>query len=148
MNARRTRYYRTLFLVAATCDIALGLVFIFFYRYPFRWLGVPLPYSTGYVTLSGAFPLVIGVAYYLISRGDLQKNRDLIIVGTWYKLVYSTVAFYHLASGDIPHVLFAVFGGVDVVFLALFAECLYAIRRVGRKTVAESTPRAKTRLTP
>ena len=148
MTARRARYYKMLFLVAAVCDIALGLVFIFFYRYPFRWLGVPLPYSTGYVTLSGAFPLVIGVAYYLISRGDLRKNRDLIIVGTLYKLVYSTVAFYHLAAGDLPHLLFAVFGGVDVVFFTLFAECLYAIRRVSRRAMAESPPGAKTRQTP
>ena len=144
MTARRTRYYRTLFLVAAVCDITLGLIFLFFFRYPFRWLGVPLPYSTGYVTLIGAFPLVIGVAYYLISRGDLVKNRDLIIVGTWYKLVYSTVVFYHLAAGDIPHLLFAAFGGVDIVYFALFAECLYTIRRVSRKTVAESPPGAKT----
>jgi len=148
MNARRTRYYRTLFLAAAVCDIVLGLVFIFFYRYPFRWLGVPVPYSTGYVTLIGAFPLVIGVAYYLISRGNLRKNRDLIIVGTWYKLVYSTVAFYHLAAGDIPHLLFAVFGAVDVVFFALFAECLHSIRRVSRQTLRESHPGAKTGQTP
>ena len=148
MNARRAKYYKMLFLVAAVCDIALGLVFIFFYRYPFRWLGVPIPYSTGYVTLIGAFPLVIGVAYYLISRGDLIKNRDLIIVGTWYKLVYSTVAFYHLAAGDIPHLLFAVFGGVDVVFFALFAECLYTVRRVGKHATAKLSPGAKTGQTP
>ena len=144
MNARRAKYYKLLFLVAAACDIVLGLVFIFFYKYPFRWLGVPIPYSTGYVTLIGAFPLVIGVAYYLISRGDLIKNRDLIIVGTWYKLVYSTVAFYHLAAGDIPHLLFAVFGGVDVVFFALFAECLYTVRRVNRQATAKLPPGAKT----
>ena len=60
----------------------------------------------------------------------------------------TTVAFYHLAAGDIPHLLFAVFGAVDVVFFALFAECLYAIRRVRRQVVAEPPPGAKTGQTP
>jgi len=60
----------------------------------------------------------------------------------------TAVAFYHLAAGDIPHLLFAVFGAVDVVFFALFAECLYSIRRVGRQTIAESPPGAKTGQTP
>jgi len=76
MNERRTGYYKMLFLVASVCDIALGLVFIFFYKYLFRWLGVPLPYSTCYVTLSGAFPLVIGVAYYLIARRPAKPRSS------------------------------------------------------------------------
>jgi formate/nitrite transporter FocA (FNT family) len=130
MSTRRVKYYKGLFLTAAIYDTVLGVIFTFFYRYPFRWLNIPLPSSGAYVTLIGAFLFVIGVGYVLVYRRDLKANFDLIVVGTLYKVAYSGVAFYQLAVGDIPHVLFALlFGVVDALFAVLFLECLWQLRR-------------------
>ncbi|MGH7993088.1 MAG: hypothetical protein ACREDQ_06205, partial [Limisphaerales bacterium] len=78
----------------------------------------------------GAFILVIGIAYALISRGNLRGNADLILVGTLYKLAYSATAFYYWAAGTLPHVAFAaLFGVADVVFFVLMAECYWSLKK-------------------
>ncbi|UCF09441.1 MAG: hypothetical protein JSW65_05080 [Candidatus Bipolaricaulota bacterium] len=130
MTKRRVAVYKAVFLAAAVYDIVLGIVFTFFYRVPFRWLGIDLPYSNAFVTLLGSFLLVIGIAYLLIVLGDLRRNRDLILIGALYKAAYSAIAFFHLTVGDIPHILFAlIFGIIDIVFLVVFTECLVHLRR-------------------
>ena len=130
MSTRREKYYKRIFLAAGIYDTALGIVFTFFHQYPFRWLRIELPNSAAYITLIGVFLFVIGIAYFFIYFGELRRNRDLIVVGTLYKAAYSGVAFYYLAVGDIPHILFALaFGVIDIVFLVLFVECLAYLRR-------------------
>ncbi len=128
MPASRAGYYRGLFLVAAIYDVVLGIVFTFFYKPAFDLLDIRPP-GGGYVPLLGAFLFVIGVAYYLIYRGDLWRNRDLIEVGTLYKLAYASIVFVFWAMGDIPHVLFAaLFGVADALFFVLMVECLLYLR--------------------
>lgn len=123
MDPSKLRYYRGLFLAAAIYDLVLGVVFTFLYRPAFEMLDVTPPES-GYVPLLGSFLFVIGVAYFLIWRGDLTRNRDMILVGTLYKLAYASVALIFWAIGDVPHVAFgAVFGLADVVFFVLMLEC-------------------------
>jgi hypothetical protein len=69
------------------------------------------------------------VAYYLIYRGDLHRNSDLIVVGILYKLAYSSIALLFWVRGEIPHVLFGLlFGVADLVFLVLMVECLRYLR--------------------
>lgn len=131
MTRSRERYYRGLYLAAAAYDIALGIVFTFFYRAAFDVLNIAEPPpGGGYLPLIGSFLFVIGVGYALILRGDLWRNRDLVAVGALYKLAYSTVAFVFWALGDLPHILFAAaFGVVDAVFLVLMVECLVFLVR-------------------
>ena len=133
MNPQREHYYRILFLVAAAYDIVLGVVFLFFHTWAFELLDIAdADPGSGYVPLIGAFLLVIGIAYYLIYRGDLVRNRDLIAVGTLYKLAYSAVAFWFwIVVDDVPHILFpALFGIVDLVMFALMLECWLTVRRI------------------
>jgi len=74
--------------------------------------------------------LVIGVAYALISRGDLRRNADLILIGTLYKLAYAATAFYYWVAGGLPHVAFgALFGVADLIFFVLMAECWLCLMR-------------------
>ena len=74
--------------------------------------------GSGYVPLIGAFLFVIGIAYFLIYRGDLVRNVDLIAVGTLYKLAYFSVALWYLIGGVYPHIVFfVVFGLADLVSL-------------------------------
>ncbi len=101
-------------------------------RRAFAALGISekLPVFGGYLALLGAFVFVIGVAYALISRGDLLRNADLIFIGALYKLAYSATAFYYWAAGSLPHVVFgALFGVVDAIFFVLMAECWLGLRK-------------------
>ena len=125
-ETRQREFYRVLFTITALYDLLLGVTFTFFAALAFAVLGIgdKLPAFGGYVTLLGAFVLVIGVAYALISRGDLRRNADLILVGTLNKLAYAATAFYYWAAGGLPHVAFgALFGVADVIFFVLMAEC-------------------------
>ena len=132
MNPAKEKFYRSLFLVAAVYDVLLGITFTLFPAPAFDALGIrgQLPAFGGYVTLLGAFVLVIGVAYFLISRGDLRQNLDLILVGTLYKLAYSATAFYYWLTGNIPHFIFVgIFGVADAIFFVLMAECYWFLKR-------------------
>jgi hypothetical protein len=132
MSPAKEKYYRSLFLIAAAYDVLLGITFTFFPARAFDALGIreKLPAFGGYFTLLGAFVLVIGVAYFLIARGDLRRNADLILVGTLYKLAYSGTAFYYWSQGNLPHIAFAVlFGVADAVFFVLMAECYWSLKQ-------------------
>lgn len=132
MKPAKEKYYRGLFTIAAFYDLVLGVTFTFFPARAFAALGISdkLPAFGGYVTLLGAFVLVIGVAYALISRGDLRRNADLILIGTLYKLAYAVTAFYYWYAGELPHVAFgALFGVADAVFFILMAECWLCLLR-------------------
>jgi hypothetical protein len=132
MNPAKEKYYRGLFTIAAVYDVLLGITFTFFPARAFAALGISekLPAFGGYLTLLGMFVLVIGVAYFLIARGDLRRNADLILVGTLYKLAYAGTAIYYWTQGSLPHVAFAVlFGVADAVFFVLMAECFMSLRR-------------------
>lgn len=135
MSPAREKYYRDLFRVAAAYDGVLGIIFTFFPGPAFDWLGIgdQLPAFGGYIALLGAFVLVIGVAYYLISRSDLRQNRDLILVGVLYKLAYCAIAFFYWFTGALPHVIFAaLFGVADLIFFMLMAECYVCVRKAGQ----------------
>ncbi len=132
MNLAREKYYRSLFIIAAVYDVVLGITFTFFPARAFAALGISekLPAFGGYLTLLGAFVLVIGIAYFLIARGDLRRNADLILIGTLYKLAYAGTAFFYWSQGSLPHVAFgALFGVADAVFFILMAECYWSLKR-------------------
>ena len=131
MKPAKEKYYRGLFTIAAFYDLVLGITFTFCPARAFDALGIgdKLPVFGGYITLLGAFVLVIGIAYALISRGDLRCNADLILIGTLYKLAYSATAFYYWSAGSLPHVAFgALFGVADAVFFVLMAECYWSLK--------------------
>lgn len=130
MARSRERWYRGLFVTSGVYDVVLGVVFLFFGGWAFDLLGIrdTMP-PGGYVPLLGAFLLVIGIGYFLVARGDLWRNVDLIAVGTLYKLAYSAVAFFFWAKGEVPHIVFpALFGVVDAVFFVLILECYWYVR--------------------
>jgi uncharacterized membrane protein HdeD (DUF308 family) len=132
MSPAKEKYYRSLFMIAAAYDVLLGIVFTCFPARAYDALGIreKLPAFGGYLSLLGAFVLVIGIAYFLIARGDLRRNTDLILVGTLYKLAYSATTFYYWSQGNLPHIAFAaLFGVADAVFFALMAECYWSLKQ-------------------
>ncbi|HEU5397523.1 MAG TPA: hypothetical protein VFV81_10160 [Verrucomicrobiae bacterium] len=134
MKPAKEKYYRALFSVAAMYDLLLGIAFTFFPMPTFAWLGVSdqLPSFTGYITLPGALVMALGITYVLIARGDLGRNRDLILAGSLFKLAYAAVAFYYWAAGTLPHPAFAVFGVADALFFLLILECYWSLPRAFR----------------
>ena len=112
--------------------MVLGITFTFFPARTYAALGIgeKLPAFGGYVTLLGVFVLVVGVAYFLIARGDLRRNANLILIGTLYKLAYAGTAFFYWSQSSLPHVVFgALFGVVDMVFFVLMAECYGSLKK-------------------
>ncbi len=133
MSRGREKYYKTLFLIAAVYDIVLGIIFTFFYEFAFELLGIShaLPNYGAYLSLIGAFLFVIGIAYLLIFLGDLQRNLHLIIIGTLYKLAYSSVAIFYLIIGEYPHIIFiSLFAVMDIIFFIMMLECVIYLRRI------------------
>lgn len=131
MTSSRQRYYRSLYGIAALYDTLLGVVFLFFAKWAFDSLGILDAYPVeGYIQLIGAFVLVLGIGYFLLWRGDLWRNRDLVFVGALYKLAYTGVGFYITLTAEVPHWLFVWgFGVADATFFVLMVECLYYLYR-------------------
>lgn len=117
------RFYRGVFFVAALYDLILGVAFLLLYPWIYGLLGIPLPTEPAYLQMAAAFVVVQGIMYVLVYR-DMERNRDLILVGAIYKAAYAVVSLYHLGVGDLPHGLFAVFGVLDIGFMILFAMSL------------------------
>jgi hypothetical protein len=141
MNKSRIKYYKNLFLIASVYDILLGIVFTLFYRSAFAFLKISdtLPKFGGYLSLIGAFLFVIGIAYYLIYRGDLIKNKDLIFVGLLYKLAYCAIAFFYFAIGQVPHILFvSLFGVIDFIMFLLMTECYIFLSKISKDSATIS----------
>jgi hypothetical protein len=113
------RFFRSLFRVAALYDGVLGATFFFLYQPIFRSLGIPLPDNASYVHLTAGFVFVQGVGYWLVSR-NIWGNVDIVRMGVLYKAIYTAVALYYLAVGQLLNAVFAWFAVFDIVFLVLF----------------------------
>ncbi len=121
--------YRTFFLVAAIYDIALGVVFFFFYQPIFSALDLELPYNISYIHLMAAFVFTQGVGYWLVYR-DPTANLGIVKLGALYKALYSALSAYYLVIGQLIHAIFAWFGLFDLLFLIGF---LMYLREAGRR---------------
>lgn len=124
-----TRFFKAVFLVAALYDAVLGVAFFFLYKPIFDTLGIALPNNTSYIHLSAGFIFVQGVGYWFVYR-NMLRNVDLVKLGVVYKVIYSAVAVYYLAIGELLDAAFAWFAVFDVAFAALFVAFLLQIRPV------------------
>ena len=69
---------------------------------------------------------VQGLSYWFVYRNPVG-NVDIVKVGIVYKVIYSGLAFYYLAIGQLLSSIFAWLGVVDVVFLVLFVRFLMLV---------------------
>lgn len=119
--------YKNVFTAAAIYDGVLGGAFFLFAGAIYRLLAIALPENTGYLELCAAFVFAQGVGYWYVSR-NMVRNVDLVKVGLICKVAYSAVAAYYLAIGQLPHMIFAVFGVIDLLFAVAFARFLALAR--------------------
>lgn len=119
--------WRPFFLVAALYDIILGAGFFLLYGPLFEMLGIPLPGNTSYIHLTAAFVFTQGLGYWFVYQDPLA-NRGIVKIGVVYKFMFSALAAYYLAIGELLHPVFAVFGALDVLFLIGFVLFLREVR--------------------
>jgi len=117
-------------LIAAVYDLILGAAFFLFYGPIFDLLGVEPPSNTSYLHVSAGFVFVQGIGYWLVYR-NMLRNVDLVKVGVIYKAIYSLVALYYLAIGELPDAIFAWFAAFDILFLVGFVRFLSVVRTAG-----------------
>ena len=111
--------WRTFFLAAAIYDIVLGIAFFILYEPLFSALGIGLPNNTSYIHLTAAFVFTQGLGYWFVYQ-DPSTNLGIVKLGIVYKAIFSGLAFYYLAIGQLLHPVFLVFGVADVLFLVGF----------------------------
>jgi hypothetical protein len=111
--------WRTFFLVAAIYDIVLGGAFFSLYGPLFDALGIALPNNTSYIHLTAAFVFTQGLGYWFVYQ-DPPANLGIVKLGIVYKAIFSGLAFYYLAIGQLLHPVFLVFGVADLLFLIGF----------------------------
>ena len=111
--------WRTFFLVAAIYDIVLGVAFFVLYGPLFSALGIELPNNTSYIHLTAAFVFTQGLGYWFVYQ-DPPANLGIVKLGIVYKAIFSGLAFYYLAIGELLHPVFLVFGVADLLFLVGF----------------------------
>ena len=132
-RARELPAWRTLFVVAAVYDIALGLAFFFLWEPIFEWLGMAAPPHVAYVHLLAVFVAIQGISYAFVAADPLD-NLGLVRVGVIYKAGYAALAAWYLLIDDIPAMFFAWFGLFDLLFLVAFVLFL-------RRAAASGAPR-------
>lgn len=133
------RFYKGMFMVAALYDFVLGVGFFFFYKGIYALLNIQLPDQPAYLHTAAAFVFAQGLLYYFVYL-NLEKNVDIVKVGIAYKLVYTGVAFYYWALGQLPHPMFALFGFLDLIFVVLFALYLANYRFITGPSSAPEQP--------
>lgn len=132
---RNKKFYKIVFAIAAAYDLILGLAFFFFYKSTYAMFEIELPETEAYLQLAAAFVFAQGILYYFVYR-NLRRNVDIVKVAIAYKIAYAWVALYNWATGELPHEIFAVFGLIDIVFIAFFILFLTDYKRI-KKDLAE-----------
>lgn len=116
-------FWKPFFLVAALYDAILGAVFFFFYDPLFHALGITLPNNISYIHITTAYIFVQGLSYWFVYRAP-ARNVDILKVGVVYKAIFSGLAFYYFAIGQLLSWVFLIFAVLDLIFLALFLRFL------------------------
>ncbi len=112
-------FWKPFFLVAALYDAVLGAGFFFLYNPLFHALGITLPNNTSYIHITTAYIFVQGLSYWFVYTNPV-RNVDIVKVGIVYKAIFSGLALYYFAIGQLLSPLFLLFGALDLVFLILF----------------------------
>ena len=84
----------------------------------FSALAIALPNNTSYIHLTAAFVFVQGLGYWFVWQ-DPPANLGIVKLGIVYKAIFSGLAFYYLAIGELLHPAFLIFAVADVLVLGL-----------------------------
>jgi hypothetical protein len=112
---------------AGTYNLLAGLTMLVFYHEAYRALGVPRPALVLPLQLVGMLVALFGVGYHLVANAP-WRNRNLLLLGFWSKLLGSVMAVYTVARGQLrPDFLVLVFFS-DMIYLPPFWAILRHFR--------------------
>ncbi|MBU2489660.1 MAG: hypothetical protein KKA60_09740 [Proteobacteria bacterium] len=121
MNAKAPGHPR-LFLVAAVYNWAASLVLALFHDPILAAIHAPPLVYPAALELFAALAFLFGVGYFWAFQ-DPEKNRPIIVLGTWGKITVFIISAAHFLAGDLPGPLLA--GAVgDLVFAGFFVAYL------------------------
>ncbi len=112
---------------AGTYNLLAGLVMLVFYHEAFKIAGLERPKLVLPVQLVGLLVGLFGVGYHLVA-GDPWRNRNLLVLGFWSKLLGTALAVYTVARGALPPFFLVVVFFADCIYLPPFWAIL---RRIG-----------------
>jgi hypothetical protein len=135
--------YRPLLLAAAIYDCVLGLAFLFFAGPISHTLGFALAADPVYVQLAAGLIGLMGLGFYFAWREPLL-NRDIIVMGAVGKAFYILLAIVTQLRGTIPHPVFLLLAGIDLVFFAVFVQFLRETKAVRAAVAAVIAERSAT----
>lgn len=133
MNDSNRRFYKGVFFAAATYDLILGFAFLFLNKAVFNTLGISEKAigSEPYLSLIGAFLVVLSSMYAMLYRSNLAQYRNMVLSGALYKLAYVMVAIFYFITGAIPHLIFlTVFGTIDFIMFVFMYQCYLKLGKV------------------
>ena len=119
----RRKFYRKMFLAGAIWNwIAAASLFV-----PDdvarTLIGASLPIDPIGKQIFGAFVIVFGIGYYIVST-DISRNEGIVVIGIIGKSLMFALFIFHVLRDDIAIVL-AVPITIDLIFAILFAEFLW-----------------------
>ena len=123
------KFYRIVFLVGALWNLLGGLYIAAAANQIFARAGLAHPSPPLYFHSWIALFMVFGIGYYLAFR-DMQRHRDVVLLGIIGKLAFSSICFYNLAvHRDQVPIVFLIPAAGDLAFAALFSLFLARSRR-------------------
>lgn len=124
--------YRLVFLAGAIWNVLGGVYIVVTTDQIFASAGISPPSPPLYYHSWIALFMVFGIGYFFAFR-DLERNRNIILLGAMGKLAFSSIFFYNLAVyRDQTPMSFAIPAVGDLVFAALFLLFLVSFPVEGR----------------
>ncbi len=116
--------------IAGTFNLLAGLVMLVFYHEAYRLLGMERPRVMLPVQLVGMLVALFGVGYHMAAN-DPWKNRNVLLLGFWSKLLGTLLAIYTVARGQLPSSFLVLVFFSDVIYLPPFWAILRHFRGSG-----------------
>jgi hypothetical protein len=131
----KTSSWRTMFLLAALFNYAIGLSIVLAPRWSYGLSWVPPIGPSGAMTLKfwfdfGAVVALIGVGYHIVSR-DPSRNRGIVWLGIVSKIFDVATLTYRFGLG-LGRPLVLIPAAIDGTFVILFLLFLRRSRTVAR----------------
>ena len=122
----KEKYYKYMFLFAGSYNILNGLIFLIISFSKdgaiFNMFGVPLPNSMMWLQLSLLLILIFGIGYFIVGM-DISQNQGLVVIGGISKVVFFIMTIIYFVLSEVG-LMIVLLGGVDILFVCLFAEFL------------------------
>ncbi|MGD9127268.1 MAG: hypothetical protein PVH19_07790 [Planctomycetia bacterium] len=116
---------------AGTFNFLAGFCMLVFYHEGYKMVGVPKPALVLPIQLTGILVVLFGVGYHL-SASDPLRNRNVLALGMWSKLLCSLWALIYVFNGALPWWFILVLLGADIAYVPLFVIILRQIDRIAK----------------